>query len=104
MNYRKAIYNGEGGINLEYQHPDHGWIPYTVGPHDEGDRLKLYELIEKTGDVAPVKLPTLEQKRAVATLTRAEFALKAAAAGHVTPAEARAWAAQQALPVSCNPA
>jgi hypothetical protein len=34
MNIRNAHYNDAGGIDLELEHPDFGWIPFTA-THDD---------------------------------------------------------------------
>lgn len=34
MNIRNAKYNNHGGIDCEYEHPVHGWIPFTAHPDD----------------------------------------------------------------------
>ena len=88
MEYRNAIYNGEGGINLEYNHPTQGWIPYSVCSEDTGDKLELYQLIQKNGDVLAAKKPTIEQLRSNASVSRARFILAAIDAGIISEMDA----------------
>lgn len=34
MEIRNPIYNANGGIDVEYNHPTHGWIPFSAHPED----------------------------------------------------------------------
>ena len=44
MEYRNPIYNKNGSIGLEINHPYHGWIPFTARKDDvELVGRKLYE-------------------------------------------------------------
>ena len=62
MKYRNAKYiNGSGWIDCEINHPDHGWIPYTLNPEETGTRVNNDELLEAmraAGDVAAYVQPT----------------------------------------------
>ena len=33
-NVRNPSYNSDGTINLELNHPEYGWIPYTINESD----------------------------------------------------------------------
>lgn len=37
MEFHNAHFNANGTIDLEYKHPEAGWIPFTAGPDDEID-------------------------------------------------------------------
>lgn len=53
MEYRNAIYNAHGTIDVEIDHPILGWIPFTASPGDpEGFGRAVYEAVSQ-GDVAP---------------------------------------------------
>lgn len=34
MEYRNPVYTEAGTINVEIDHPDFGWIPFTADPND----------------------------------------------------------------------
>ena len=60
MEYRNAAYNQHGTIDLEFNHPAYGWIPFTASPHDtEKLGRDLYALALK-GEVAPYVEPEPE--------------------------------------------
>jgi len=63
MNYRNARYinNNNGWIDCEINHPDHGWIPYTLDPADTDMTVNNDDLLAAMaakGDVAPYAPPT----------------------------------------------
>lgn len=60
---RDAVYiTDEGHIDCEINHPEYGWIPYTIAP-DDGDMTidneQLLDLIDENGGPAPLS----EEKR-----------------------------------------
>lgn len=34
IEYRAPIFNASGSIDVEINHPDHGWIPFTASQDD----------------------------------------------------------------------
>ena len=43
MEVRNLAYNSDGTINMEVNHPDYGWIPFTASPDDvEGHGKLIY--------------------------------------------------------------
>ncbi|TJV19701.1 hypothetical protein [Mesorhizobium sp.] len=57
MDYRNATYNQVGTIDLEIDHPDRGWIPFTASPDDpEPFGRAVYEEI-KDIPIAPYVAP-----------------------------------------------
>jgi hypothetical protein len=62
MNYRNAQYiNDNGWIDCEIDHPDYGWIPYTLDPADTDMTVNNDDLLAamaKVGDVAAYVPPT----------------------------------------------
>jgi len=61
---RNARYNHLGTINIDYNHPEFGWIPYTADPNDIvelGRELYAQALL---GAVAAYIPPTAEEARA----------------------------------------
>jgi len=62
MNYRNAKYiNDSGWISCEIEHPDYGWIPYTLNPDDTDMTINNDDLLAAMaakGDVAPYVPPT----------------------------------------------
>lgn len=61
-NYRNANYiNDNGWIDCEIEHPDYGWIPYTLNPTDTDMTINNDDLLAAmtaAGDVAPYVPPT----------------------------------------------
>jgi len=61
-NYRNAKYiNDSGWIDCEIEHPDYGWIPYTLDPADTDMTVNNDDLLaamEAAGDVAAYVPPT----------------------------------------------
>lgn len=75
--YRNAKYiNDNGWIDCEIEHPDYGWIPYTLDPADTDmtvDNNVLLSAMAEAGDVAAYVPPTQEEiDAAKAQATRAD--------------------------------
>ena len=61
MNYRNAKYIDAVRIDCEIEHPDFGWIPYTLDPADADMTINNDELLaamKSAGDVAAYVPPT----------------------------------------------
>lgn len=61
MNYRNAKYIDAVRIDCEIEHPDFGWIPYTLDPADTDMTINNDELLaamKSAGDVAAYVPPT----------------------------------------------
>ena len=62
MNYRNAKYiNDSGWIDCEIEHPQYGWIPYTLDPADTDMTINNDDLLaamSANGDVAAYVPPT----------------------------------------------
>ena len=64
MNYRNAKYVTEKIIDCEIEHPQYGWIPYTLDPADTDMTINNDDLLAEMalkGDVAPYVPPTPEE-------------------------------------------
>lgn len=65
MNYRNAKYiNETGWVDCEIEHPDYGWIPYTLDPADTDMTINNDDLLAAmtaNGDVAAYVPPTQEE-------------------------------------------
>ena len=60
IEYRNPQYNSTGLIDCEINHPDFGWIPFTVNPADTGaqfDVKAFYDAIIENGGIAPYVEP-----------------------------------------------
>ncbi len=92
MEFRNAKYGTPDNsvINVEYNHPKHGWIPFTANPNDvENHGRALFELAS-AGTVAPYVPPTTEEARQnMRPLTARQFRLGLVGAG-LTPAQVTA--------------
>lgn len=65
MLYRNAkIINEKGWVNCEINHPEYGWIPYTLDPSDTDMTINNDDLLADmatNGDVAAYVPPTREE-------------------------------------------
>lgn len=60
-NYRNPIYNQNGTIDCEIEHPNHGWIPFTADPNDvETTGKVLFDKIKAKGKIAAYVPPPIE--------------------------------------------
>ena len=70
MEYRNAKYiNDQGWVDCEINHPQHGWIPYTIDPNDTDMTVNNDDLLEAMAankDVAAYVPPTQEELDAMA--------------------------------------
>jgi hypothetical protein len=49
MNYKNAVYNSQGTIDCEVEHPDFGWIPFTASSNDvEPFGKEVFDLLKDT--------------------------------------------------------
>ena len=98
MNYRNARYiNDNGWIDCEIEHPDYGWIPYTLDPTDTDMTVNNDDLLaamSANGDVAAYVPPTQEELDAeAAAAVRAERDMKLATEVDPIAGNALRWAA-----------
>ena len=92
--FRNAIYNALGGIDLEVNHPQHGWIPFTATTDDPEQFGRDLFAEASAGDVAPyVPAPAPIPDR----VTARQFKLQLLAAGLLDQVEA--WIASQSQAV-----
>lgn len=65
MRYKNPRYTVHGDIDIELDHPEFGWVPFTASPRDpesEGGRALFNEIAAKDpGHVAPYEGPPLEE-------------------------------------------
>lgn len=97
MNYRNAQYIDSTRIDCEIEHPEHGWIPYTLDPADTDmtiDNNALLASMASAGDVAAYVPPTqAELDEAAAQAVRAERDMKLASEVDPIAGNALRWAA-----------
>ena len=98
MNYRNAKYiNDSGWIDCEIEHPQFGWIPYTIDPADTDMTVNNDELLaamSASGDVAAYVPPTQAELDAeTAAAVRAERDMKLATEVDPIAGNALRWAA-----------
>ena len=101
MNYRNAQYiNDNGWVDCEIQHPEHGWIPYTLDPADTDmtiDNNVLLAAMASADDVAAYVPPTqAELDEAAAQAVRGERNMKLASEVDPIAGNALRWAALSA--------
>lgn len=96
MNYRNAKYIDTTRIDCEIEHPQYGWIPYTLDPADTDmiiSNAELLEAMSANGDVAAYVPPTQEEIDAFAAEeARAERDLKLIAEVDQIAGNALRWA------------
>jgi len=89
-------------LDVEINHPQYGWIPYTVDPADTDATIDNDQILALIGSsftpYAPPSQEELERDRATTRLPRHKFAIAAAKAGLITEAEAEEWAAGASIP------
>ncbi len=66
MDARNPKYNADGSIDLEIEHPEYGWIPFTASPDDVEEHGAAIFNAAKNGDFGAVQdyvapAPTSEQ-------------------------------------------
>lgn len=98
MNYRNAKYiNTHGWIDCEIEHPQFGWIPYTLNPSDTDMTINnddLLSAMSANGDVAAYVAPTqAELDEQAASAARAERDMKLATEVDPIAGNALRWAA-----------
>lgn len=100
MNYRNAQYIDDTRIDCEIEHPQHGWIPYTLDPADTDmsvDNTSLLSAMNANGDVAAYVAPTAAEVEAAKTIeVRAERDAKLAKEVDPIAGNTLRWAALSA--------
>ena len=101
MKYRSAQYiNDNGWVDCEIEHPEFGWIPYTLDPDDTDmtiDNNVLLEAMASAGDVAAYVPPTqAEIDEVAAQAVRAERDMKLATEVDPIAGNALRWASLDA--------
>tara|TARA_B100000575_G_C23143794_1_gene666976 strand:- start:8260 stop:8496 length:237 start_codon:yes stop_codon:yes gene_type:complete len=48
---RNPQYNAEGNIDCEIDHPDHGWMPYTIANDDVDNTIDNGELKKMADEI-----------------------------------------------------
>ena len=100
MNYRNAKYIDDTRIDCEIEHPEFGWIPYTLDPADTDitvDNNDLLAAMASAGDVAAYVPPTqAELDEAAAQAVRANRNMKLATEVDLIAGNALRWAALSA--------
>jgi len=89
LNYRNPIYNTDGTIDCEVEHPTFGWIPFTANSSDpEQDGVDLFNQIVTDGGIDPYvsDLPSIR------LIARAiiDIAAERARHRHITPGSGQA--------------
>ena len=54
LNARNPMFNRNGTIDLELDHPKFGWIPFTAAPDDEQEHGRLLYHMALAGEFGPV--------------------------------------------------
>ena len=101
MTIRNPKHAPGGRIDVEYDHPKFGWIPFTASPDDvEPLGRELYAAAVAAGGIAPEPAKTAgqiaveaAQAQAFTDAAAAKADNKLAALANLTPAQARAWIA-----------
>jgi len=54
MKYRHPVFTAAGTIDVEIEHPDFGWIPFTAAPHDpEPHGRQIFHDLKGEAEAAP---------------------------------------------------
>lgn len=62
-NIRNARYTARGQIDVEFEHPEFGWIDTTTDPNDIDERCRELFAQAQAGTVAPYVPPSVEEAR-----------------------------------------
>lgn len=81
--FRNPRFTASGRIDCEINHPDYGWLPFTVDPSDEGAEFSvpaLSQAIHAAGGIAPYAPPDAADLLAAerATMRCSRFQARAA--------------------------
>ena len=58
MKYRNARFNENGTIDIEWEHPTLGLIPFTASPDDPNEHgREIYAALVAAGNIAPYEPP-----------------------------------------------
>lgn len=97
LDFRGATFNRHGTIDVEINHPVHGWIPFTASPDDpeELGRAVFTEAIK--GNVGPYIPPLAPEPVIPDRVTARQFKLQLLAAGLLDQVEG--WIATQSRAV-----
>lgn len=82
---RNAQYNADGTIDVEWNHPDYGWIPFTASPDDVteyGRELFARVSAGEFGEVAEYVAPPVSRAQQVAAIEAERDATIAAGVLH----------------------
>lgn len=67
MEYRTPVFNEDGTINAEINHPIYGWIPFTANQNDTGAQFDVAALFDEMApNAAPYVAPVIDPVEAVA--------------------------------------
>lgn len=97
MEYRSPIYNAVGTIDVEINHPVHGWIPFTASPDDPEELGRAIYEAASEGDVEPYVPPEPEPEPLPDRVTARQFKLQLLSAGLIDQVEG--WVATQSRAV-----
>ena len=105
MNIRNATQSIGGAIDVEYEHPKYGWIPFTASPDDSEELGRSIYAAAVKGEVAPRPDPTQDEVAAkekrlkdIADEEAAKSDQKVQAFVRMTPEEVREWASKNINP------
>lgn len=87
MNARNPKYNAVGTIDLEYEHPDFGWIPFTASPDDIEELGRTLYAQALAGDFGQPTAYTPPPAPVPASCSRRQGRLALLAAGYLENVE-----------------
>lgn len=74
MQFRNTVYNAQGGVDMEINHPKFGWIPFTASPDDvEKHGRLLFTAAIEAGGIPPYAKPDKSTNHTDYTHTRRQF-------------------------------
>lgn len=101
MQIRNPVFNAQGTIDCEIEHPVYGWIPFTASPNDSEAHGREIYADAQAGKFGPIgayipnspEVSDLYLWRQTAVLTRIEMAYALLVAGILTQSDAEVFAA-----------
>lgn len=90
MQMRNARRVEGGAIDIEMNHPDHGWIPFTAVPEGTEFMVEIWGRIQN-GEAGEIGEPEPVVVQPPSQITALQFIIWLVGAGWISQAEGEAW-------------
>lgn len=100
IEFRDPRFNVFGTIDVEINHPDHGWVPFTASPDDPEEFGRELHAEAGKGNVAPYIPPPPSPEPIPDEISDRQFFQQLAVEKRITEAEALAAVATGTIPAA----